>query len=335
MRRFFLPLILIIFLLPVVVFSAGTKSAGEVCNPEGDECISGLTCVANTAPGVSFCTAPTGGGTGGTAVESACGKDTGLKSEFTKPADWSSYTCKTGTKPPCYARADYTDTAGAGCAGSQLCCPPTTGGGGDTGGGAATGGTDAGVAAGGGGGSSIYNSDPASTKYGLDVTAGAAKLPKIGDLPTIIGNVLGTALSLISVIFFGLMIYGGFMWMTARGNDEQAKKALNTVFSAIIGIIIVMAAYAITTFVFDSIRSAGATPPPTQVTSWCLTAEAQCVQGAGGACSGTQFSAKEACEAAIWWCLPTEGPCIQGGLCTGGEKFASKDACDEAAQQPD
>ncbi|MFA6427204.1 MAG: pilin [Candidatus Magasanikbacteria bacterium] len=94
------------------------------------------------------------------------------------------------------------------------------------------------------------------SNYGLDTAAGAANLKK-GNLPEIIGNVIGTALSMVSVVFFVLMIYGGILWMTDRGNEEQAKKALNTVFAAIIGIIIVMSAYAITNFVFKSVGGTG------------------------------------------------------------------------------
>jgi hypothetical protein len=114
----------------------------------------------------------------------------------------------------------------------------------------------------------VHCADPASTKYGLDVTAGASglleKSPK--DVPTIVGNVLGTVLSMISVVFFALMIYGGFTWMVSRGSSEEATKALNTVFAAIIGIIIVMAAYAITTFVFKSVgNESSATTPNTAV----------------------------------------------------------------------
>lgn len=91
--------------------------------------------------------------------------------------------------------------------------------------------------------------------YGLDATAGAAKLKTEADLPATAGKVIGTLLSLIGVIFFGLMIYGGFMWMTARGNEEQAKKALDTIIAAVIGLVIILAAYAITNFIFKSVSS--------------------------------------------------------------------------------
>lgn len=63
---------------------------------------------------------------------------------------------------------------------------------------------------------------------------------------TIIINII---LSLLGVIFLGLMIYGGVVWMTAQGNEEKVKKAKELITEAIIGLIIVLAAYAITYFV--------------------------------------------------------------------------------------
>lgn len=95
----------------------------------------------------------------------------------------------------------------------------------------------------------------ATDPYGLFETAKTAGLETTDNLPIIIGNVIGTALSMVAVIFFAIMIYGGFVWMTAHGNEEDTKKALNAITAAIIGIIIVLASYAITNFVFKSIKT--------------------------------------------------------------------------------
>lgn len=73
------------------------------------------------------------------------------------------------------------------------------------------------------------------------------------DLPSAIGRIVGAALSFIGIIFFILMIYGGVLWMTARGNDQQVEKAKDLIVAAIIGLIIVFAAYAITAFIGESL----------------------------------------------------------------------------------
>ena len=101
--------------------------------------------------------------------------------------------------------------------------------------------------------------------YGLDITAQASGLDKVAphDVTVIIGNVIGNALSLVSVIFFILMIYGGFRWMLSRGHEEDTKKALDTIVGAFIGIIIVLASYAITNFVFNSLGKGSAVTTPT------------------------------------------------------------------------
>ncbi len=95
--------------------------------------------------------------------------------------------------------------------------------------------------------------------YGLEETARTAGLNTGLKLPTLIGNVIGTALSLIGVIFFALMIFGGFLWMTAHGKEEQAKQGMDTVIAAVIGLIIILAAYAITNFVFSSVGGTATT----------------------------------------------------------------------------
>ncbi len=95
--------------------------------------------------------------------------------------------------------------------------------------------------------------DGGNENHGLDKAAQKA----FGDLahfknqevPDIIGTVVGAALSFIGILFFVLIIYGGITWMTAAGNETQISKAKNLIISAIIGLIIVLAAYAITSFI--------------------------------------------------------------------------------------
>ena len=64
----------------------------------------------------------------------------------------------------------------------------------------------------------------------------------------IIGRIVGLGLSFIGVLFFGLLVYAGIKWMLARGNDEDVKKAIDLIQAAIFGLMVVMAAYAFTTF---------------------------------------------------------------------------------------
>lgn len=69
------------------------------------------------------------------------------------------------------------------------------------------------------------------------------------DVQTIVAIVIRSILGLLGVIFLVLMIYGGFLWMTAKGNEQQVEKAKNLITAAIIGVIIVLSSYAISVFI--------------------------------------------------------------------------------------
>ena len=68
-----------------------------------------------------------------------------------------------------------------------------------------------------------------------------------------IGLLVNVILSLLGVIFTGLIIWAGYNWMTAGGNEEKVSKAGATIKVAIIGLLIVIGAFAIWRFVFERI----------------------------------------------------------------------------------
>ena len=67
---------------------------------------------------------------------------------------------------------------------------------------------------------------------------------------TMSGKIITSILSLLGIIFILFTIYGGFLYMTASGNEEKTKKALSIIKQALIGLIIILAAYAITYLIF-------------------------------------------------------------------------------------
>lgn len=77
------------------------------------------------------------------------------------------------------------------------------------------------------------------------------------DPVVIVGSVIKILLSFLGVIFLVLLIYGGYLWMMDRGEEALAKKAKDIIKNAIIGLIIVLAAYAITNFVMGVIHPIG------------------------------------------------------------------------------
>lgn len=101
---------------------------------------------------------------------------------------------------------------------------------------------------------------------GLDNTAGEkgtghTKLMGDKEIPEIIGLAIKIILIFLGVIFFLFMIHGGYIWMTAAGNEEQVGKAKKLITNALIGLIIVLAAYAITYYVTSEFFKAQAPAP--------------------------------------------------------------------------
>ncbi len=88
--------------------------------------------------------------------------------------------------------------------------------------------------------------------FGLDTTAGAAGLKQSGSLSARIGDLIGVLLGFVGVIFLVLIIYAGITIMTANGNKTKVEYARKTITGAVIGLIVVLSAYAITAFMGSS-----------------------------------------------------------------------------------
>ncbi len=78
------------------------------------------------------------------------------------------------------------------------------------------------------------------------------------DLLTIVGTIINVALGFLGVIFLLLTVYAGFLWMTAQGNEEQTTKAKGILTTAVVGLIITLAAYSIASFVVNQVSNATA-----------------------------------------------------------------------------
>lgn len=98
----------------------------------------------------------------------------------------------------------------------------------------------------------------ASAGFGLNSTANQAGYQTTGASATIAGRVqlvVSLVLGLMALAFFLLTMYGGIIWLTARGNDEKVSSAKAIIEAAVIGLVIVSASYAIATFVVGRMAS--------------------------------------------------------------------------------
>lgn len=70
-----------------------------------------------------------------------------------------------------------------------------------------------------------------------------------------LGILLNVILSTLGIILLMLVIYAGFLWMTAGGNDTQVKKAKDILINATVGMILMISAYAISQFVVTQLAA--------------------------------------------------------------------------------
>ena len=115
-----------------------------------------------------------------------------------------------------------------------------------------------------------YSEGTGSTEVGGSYVQGSAK--QLGafngsagmaanganSVPDLIATIIKTVLSVLGIIFVVLIVMAGFKWMMAGGNDKDIEEAKDKIKNAVIGLVIVLSAYAITAFVFNHLPSTGA-----------------------------------------------------------------------------
>ena len=78
-----------------------------------------------------------------------------------------------------------------------------------------------------------------------------------------VGRAITILFSILGVLFTILIVYAGYLWMTARGNDEFVAKAKSILSTSIIGLIILLMAYSLTSFIVPRLLR-GAVNTPTE-----------------------------------------------------------------------
>lgn len=140
----------------------------------------------------------------------------------------------------------------------------------------------------------VYSVD---STFGLDKTASTTGYDINGDqgnLNTMVGKVVNVGFGMVAFVFFGLTVYAGLRWLSARGNEEFITRAKRTMEQAIIGLILVALSYAITNFVMTKLQdqsSAGNT-------SGCCIYSDSCINVAssGDCISGGKYYANGSTE---------------------------------------
>jgi len=76
-----------------------------------------------------------------------------------------------------------------------------------------------------------------------------------GDLENSAVSLITTLLGLLGLVALVMVLIGGFKWMTSGGNEEKVGEAKKLLGAGVIGLVIILAAYAITTYVGSTLIS--------------------------------------------------------------------------------
>lgn len=76
------------------------------------------------------------------------------------------------------------------------------------------------------------------------------------DLKTTIMNIVNIIMGFLGIVAILIILYGGFQWMTAGGNDDKVASAKHTITAGVVGLVVVIGAYAIASFVVRSLVNA-------------------------------------------------------------------------------
>lgn len=98
------------------------------------------------------------------------------------------------------------------------------------------------------------------TSQDLGIQYGSATGLGNQDVRITVARIIRTAMGLLGIVAVVIILIGGFKWMTAGGNDEQTGEAKKWIFSGIIGLAIILSAYALATYVINSLVSATTGP---------------------------------------------------------------------------
>lgn len=116
-------------------------------------------------------------------------------------------------------------------------------------------GESGGESGGGSGGESGGGSNGAAQK----AMEGFTKVNTVGadtDLHSSIGTILTVVYSIVGIVAVVMVILGGISYATSQGDAGKLKKGKDTILYGIIGLIIVLLAFAITNFVLSSLGGA-------------------------------------------------------------------------------
>lgn len=90
---------------------------------------------------------------------------------------------------------------------------------------------------------------------GLNKTAGSADISQIENddattgLTTLLGITINYLFGAVAIVFLTIILVGGYIWMTAQGQQEQIDRAKKFVLNGVFGMMVIFLSYTLVTVV--------------------------------------------------------------------------------------
>lgn len=76
------------------------------------------------------------------------------------------------------------------------------------------------------------------------------------DIRQTIASIVNVALGLLGIVSVVIVLYGGFRYMISQGDKTKTDEARKIIISGVIGLAIILSAYAIANFVINALNTA-------------------------------------------------------------------------------
>jgi TRAP-type C4-dicarboxylate transport system permease small subunit len=81
------------------------------------------------------------------------------------------------------------------------------------------------------------------------IDPGTIGVPKVTDANAALAGILNLAYGAAGILCVIIIVFGGYIYVTSDGNPSNIKTAKNAIIGAVTGLIVVIAAFAMTQFV--------------------------------------------------------------------------------------
>jgi len=79
------------------------------------------------------------------------------------------------------------------------------------------------------------------------------------DVRETVAQIIRVAMGLLGIVAVVIILIGGFYWMTAGGDESRVETGKKWIFSGVIGLAIILSAYALANFIINSLVTATTT----------------------------------------------------------------------------